>query len=196
MILKIVIFPCHVKLCDLRLLLDLYTCTRLKVRTTWKQSNSDYFKTTNDIRQGGIASPVLFCTYLDGIIEALRKEDAGCWIGHQLLGIFVYADDIVLLSPSANGLKRMLNVCHTYAYNRGIKFNPSKSVCMKFGDVKGRAKYPVLEVNGAAMTWVEEFRYLGVHLTRDLSERSDVGRKRADLFGRTNGKFCQHAKDC
>ena len=43
-----------------------------------------------------------------------------------------------------------------------------------------------MKLNGAAMNWVEEFRYLGVHLTRNLSEKVEVDRKRADLFGRTN----------
>ena len=57
----------RVKYPDLRLLLDLYN--RQQVRTSWGASSSEYFSSANGIRQGGIISPILFCIYLDALIE-------------------------------------------------------------------------------------------------------------------------------
>lgn len=173
----------RVNWCDLRLLFDLYS--RQKVRTSWHDSHSEYFTACNGIRQGSIASPVLFCVYLDGLIDDLEQEGAGCWIGHHYMGAFVYADDITLLSPSVNGLRRMLQVCNQFCSRRGMQFNPTKSVCMKFGDVRTR-RYPTIMIDNLALSWVESVKHLGVYLKRDLREDEEIKRKRGDLFGRTN----------
>ena len=44
----------------------------------------------------------------------------------------MYADDICLLSPSAIGLQRMLDVCFDFSVRNDIRFNPIKSVCVVF----------------------------------------------------------------
>jgi len=43
-----------------------------------------------------------------------------------------YADDIVLLAPSANAMRRMLLCCDSCASNYNIIFNASKSRCIHF----------------------------------------------------------------
>ena len=56
------------------------------------------------------------------------------------LGIWVYADDIVLLSPSRAGLQFMTNMCEHYASEHNLKFSTnaniakSKTKCMIFSD--------------------------------------------------------------
>ena len=42
----------------------------------------------------------------------------------------MYADDICLMSSSAIGLQRMLDVCLDFSIRNDIKFNPIKSVCV------------------------------------------------------------------
>jgi len=54
----------------------------------------------NDVKQGGVFSPILFCLYIDGLFVALSKAGVGCFIVENLEEAFVYADDLVLLSPS------------------------------------------------------------------------------------------------
>jgi hypothetical protein len=87
---------------DLRMLLHLYTYQRS--RTAWGGSFSPYFSLENGIRQGSIASPILFCVYMDDLISRLRDGDDGCWMGHKYFGVLMYADDITMLSPSVSGL--------------------------------------------------------------------------------------------
>jgi hypothetical protein len=64
---------------DLRLLY--YQYTNQKCRAQWKSHQSDYFYVQNGIRQGGIASPVIFCMYLDVLIKNLEKKRIGCNVG-------------------------------------------------------------------------------------------------------------------
>ena len=52
----------------------------------------------NGVRQGEVTSPVLFC--IDKVIKLLRYST----IQGVYMGIWIYADDIILLSPSRTGL--------------------------------------------------------------------------------------------
>ena len=42
------------------------------------------------------------------------------------MGVYYYADDIGLLSPTLSGLKEMLKLCEDYALKHNIIFNTSK----------------------------------------------------------------------
>ena len=50
----------------------------------------------------------------------------------QCMNHVMYADDICFLTPSANDLQRMLDVCFDFSIRNDIKFNPIKSVCVVF----------------------------------------------------------------
>ena len=61
----------------------------------------------------------------------------------------MYADDLVILSPSLTGLSKLLQICGSYGMNHDIKYNSKKSavlVCkrkfMKNVDV------PSFKING------------------------------------------------
>ena len=60
---------------------------------------------SSGIRQGSGLSPILFCIYLDGLLEALGDTNVGCHWGGYFAGAVCYADDIVLLAPSASALR-------------------------------------------------------------------------------------------
>ena len=47
-------------------------------------------------------SPVLFCIHIDSLLHALAESGVGCSIGRFFVVALVYADDIVLLSPTAS----------------------------------------------------------------------------------------------
>ena len=42
----------------------------------------------------------IFCIYIDELIKRLRRNKTGCRINGNFVGVIVYADDIVLLSPT------------------------------------------------------------------------------------------------
>jgi len=62
------------------------------------------------VRQGGILSP-LFAIYVDDLICSLRRCGYGVNIGNLFVRCVVYADDIVLLSVSCSGLRKLMDVC-------------------------------------------------------------------------------------
>ena len=87
----------------MRLLIVMYMSQTARVK--WEATLSESFSITNGVKQGAVLSAILFCVYIDDLIKKLRKERTGCWIDGNFVGIIVYADDIVLLSPSFDGLQ-------------------------------------------------------------------------------------------
>ena len=66
------------------------------------------------VRQGGILSPLLFNIYMDDLSVNLKECPTGCIAAGTIVKHLMYADDIVLQSPSATGLSLLLHVCGKY----------------------------------------------------------------------------------
>ena len=86
----------------LRLLLNMYTNSIARV--SWNGNFSHSFNVENGVRQGGIVSPVLFCVYLDGLLQQLCNSGVGCYIGKVYVGALAYADDVALLAPTPSAI--------------------------------------------------------------------------------------------
>ena len=166
----------------IRALLDLYN--RQEVRTVWRNAHSETFPAENGIRQGSIASPILFTIYMDDLIKQLEIDGTGCWRGPYFMGAICYADDIILLCPSVKGLRHMLDTCNNFAQGHGMKFNPSKSECIKFGGKPGHL--PSMYLEGHSLLWKDSVKHLGNILNSGLNDIDDMLRKRGDLFSRVN----------
>lgn len=115
----------------IRCLLYMYTNHELNVH--WNGQTSDYFPTSNGVKQGAVISPILFGIYIDELLVRLKKAGYGCWIGHLFCGAFSYADDVSLVAPNLYCLKMMCNVCSTFAKDFSLTFNPSKCKLINFG---------------------------------------------------------------
>jgi hypothetical protein len=166
----------------IRSLLDLYN--RQKVRTRWKGRFSDSFSTCNGIRQGGVISPVLFCIYIDELLLKLARKGSGCWVGSHYYGALGYADDLTLLSPSVSGLRAMLNICEEFAEEYSVKYNAEKTVCLLFN--KADTNKPSVKLCNEELKWVESTKHLGTYLDSNMTESTEIRRKKHDLVQRVN----------
>jgi len=88
--------------------------TGQQVRVSWNGIFSCNYRVTNGVKQGGILSPILFCIYIDVFLLSLHDSGVGCFIGEYFVGALAYADDIVLLAPSAHAMRRLLAICEEY----------------------------------------------------------------------------------
>ncbi len=61
------------------------------------------------LKQGDTLSPTLFGIFINDIVREINDLNLGVKIGNKKLSILLYADDIVLLSDTENGLQAMLN---------------------------------------------------------------------------------------
>ena len=69
-----------------------------------------------------IMSPFLFNVYTDDLSVNLKECPTGCIAGGTIVNHLMYADDIVLLSPSATRLSLLLHVFGKYGLEHDIRF--------------------------------------------------------------------------
>jgi len=105
-------------------------------------------------------SPCLFVVYVDDLISLLRLSQYGLYIGRLFVGCLLYADDIVLLSPSCFAIRKLVNICKDFGNHWDIKVNPLKSQLMTFGG--NNPSGMTLSMNGIFLPWVSRVKYLGV----------------------------------
>lgn len=132
------------------------TCVR------WGNIYSCFFKLECGVRQGGVLSPHMFACYIDDIVKSLQRSGLGCHIRHFPVCIFLYADDIILLSPSVGALQEMVFTCERELAWLDMALNAKKSTCIRFGPRYDSACAPLVTVNGHQLDWVKTCRYLGV----------------------------------
>lgn len=152
----------------------------------WGDSTSSEYRLDCGVRQGGLTSPDLFNIYMNGLIEELRSTRIGCHIGDVCVNNLSYADDMVLLSPSISGLRKLLAICERYAAEHGLVYNVAKTEMMVFRAGKGPERIPNVFLRGTPVKIVRQFKYLGHILTEDLNDDVDMERERRNLSIRCN----------
>ncbi|CAG9131273.1 unnamed protein product [Plutella xylostella] len=153
----------------------------------WAGVISESFGMECGVRQGGLTSPSLFNLYVDALIVALSKQHVGCHVDGVCVNNLSYADDMVLLSASVCGLRKLLRICEDYAMSHGLKYNVPKSKYMVFAAGSKRPDgVPPIRLYGVPLDRVEHFKYLGHVLTPDLKDCADIERERRALSIRAN----------
>ncbi|XP_062529173.1 uncharacterized protein LOC105842571 [Bombyx mori] len=153
----------------------------------WSGVYSRTYRMECRVRQGGLTSPKLFNLYVNALIEELSSTHFGCHIDEICLNNISYADDMVLLSSSACGLSKLLDICERYALSHGLVYNTKMSECMVF-QARGRCldNIPSVKLNGTPLCRVDRFKYLVHFVTSDLRDDADIERKRRALSVRAN----------
>ena len=141
----------------------------------WGTSFSTSFRVTNGIRQGGLISPILYNVYTNELNERLKETNVGCHISGVCVNHISYADDMVVLAPSAKALQTLLNVCSDFATLNDIAYNPTKTVCMIFRPRSFKDFYTEkFHINGSDLEYTDQVKYLGHQINSSQSDDADI----------------------
>ena len=111
-------------------------------------------------------------------------------IGNQkTLSCIIWADDLILLSKSEEGLSKMLSKLSEYANNNSLSVNSDKTKCMIFNKT-GRLIRRNFKINGTTIETVREYKYLGFLVTPSGEINSGI----KDLRSRAN-KAIAHLRE-
>ena len=163
-----------------RLLINMYINQKLRVK--WGDTFSEYFTVSNGVKQGGVISPMLYCLYIDDLIEELKASNVGCYMGAVYAGIDLY--DLTLLAPSVQALRIMLAICLNYASRFDIKSN-DKSQLIIFRSKMNHFICPKITINGVELKPVHHIIHLG-HVIHDDIFKSDASKCISDFNTQCN----------
>ena len=159
--------------------------SKIYVAVRWKHAFSYSFQVLSGVRQGGPLSPALFNAFVNDNINKLKRLGVGCRIGRHFVGLIMYADDILILSPTLRGLQKMLDTCTDLFNKKCLDFNVNKSSCFNIGSA---AKYSLkpLKLQGADVAWSNSLKYLGVNFTFGKDFKVEIKEMKRKFYASSN----------
>lgn len=130
---------------------------------------TDSFPIETGVRQGCVLSPMLYSLFLNDLARRLKKMGDERGIGVPVdnsgrLTLLLYADDIVLLSDSADGLQLLMQEVHEYSRQWRFSVNHAKCGLMCFKPSGLPKPMRPLPLGPSVVQWVTQYKYLGVEL--------------------------------
>jgi len=119
--------------------------TFIKIRVG--EAESDPISVNSGLRQGDSMSPVVFNLVLEKVI---RETNIGPQEGMPLQGssvaLLAYADDLVLMDKSHDGLRSLCGRLEEASKKVGLRINEDKTEYMVVGRRDSTRMYPSLEL--------------------------------------------------
>ena len=73
----------------------------------------------------------LFSVYIDDIVTSVSRSNATLSFNFVCMSVFLYADDILLISPSVSLMQKLVNIVENELLLLDMSINPKKYVCLR-----------------------------------------------------------------
>ena len=148
----------------LDLIKDIYKKSKCAVKVN--DSITEYFAYSKGVRQGCPLSPILFNIYVNDIFKIMNDNTKSTIFlkENEPINVLMYADDLILLSESKEGLQRQIDKLCEYCkkWKLSINFNKTKSMVFNRGNRLIEADF---YVNNLLIENVKTMKYLGFTIT-------------------------------
>ena len=127
---------------------------------------SEIINPNRGVRQGCVLSPLLFNIFLadlPAIMNSAEHEQPGIGEGKNL-SCLLWADDLILISKTEEGLAKMLSKLSEYSGENSLCINTDKTKCMIFNK-NGRLIRRNFKIGDTIINTVREYKYLGFVVT-------------------------------
>lgn len=176
----------------LELLRDKYKWSQFAIRGAHGEL-SDFVPSTGGLIQGDQMSALLFIIFINDLAERLSRAagmDAITLDGRKIIPCLIYADDLVILSSSNGGMRRMIKELEAYCEEWKLVISVEKTKVVEFS--ARRKEWPGgWEVNGEKLECVKSFKYLGIIFEKGggWKEHLEAARRKASLVNYKIGKL-------
>ncbi len=106
----------------------------------------------------------MFGIFINDIVREIKDLNLDVKIGNKKVSILLYADDIVLLSDTKNGLHAILNVVHKWGQRFMIKFNEKTSNIVHYRKPNTVRTIKQYFLGECALSVDNQYKYVGVIL--------------------------------
>ena len=125
---------------------------------------SPLFSCETGVKQGDVMSPNLFNVYINDLPDIFNGDTDSPALDTHAVHCLLYADDLVLLSLSLNGLQDKLNKLHIYCKQWELTINVKKSKVMILSPNTTSFPSEVLKIGDLPLEWVSNYKYLGIEI--------------------------------
>ena len=164
----------------LRVLQALYDKHEVYVRVS--EGLLQPIKTSIGLKQGCGISPLLFNLFIDKITSIFDKTCDPVTLGGEDLSCLLWADDLVLLSTSPEGLQCAISKTHSFYNDLGLQMNTKKTKVLIFNSRGIKITKHNFFVGTCPIEIVDEYQYLGIKFKPSGSFSFAVG----ELFDKAN----------
>ena len=127
---------------------------------------SPTFYGTNGLKQGCCLSPILSSIFQNDLHEIVDVNEChAIQLGSLELNSVSWADDLVLMSSSRQGLQNCLKRLEEYCKKWGLEINESKTKCMVMSNKRG--PFEPVYIYDTPIEYVTSLSYLGYNVSRN-----------------------------
>ena len=137
---------------------DMYSCCQSSVKI--ENNFSEFFEINRGVKQGDSLSPTLFNIYINDIHSIFDRQCDPVCIDTNFINSLSFADDLVILSESAEGLQQALNKLEQYCHKWQLTVNTNKTKILIFQGGNQASQNTFLYKNNM-LSEVKEFNFLG-----------------------------------
>ena len=121
------------------------------------------FTTTISVKQGCVLSPIIFNVYIDKICDIFDQNCRPVKINNSKLNCLLWADDLLLVSETAEGLQNCIDKMGKCYEELDLKVNIKKTKVIIFNK-RGRTleKKFNFYLNGEKLVIADQYQYLGI----------------------------------
>jgi exonuclease III len=151
------------------------------------------------VRQGCPLSPLMFVIFINGILDKMSRVHVPGLISGAVAGL-LFADDLVLIADSYQQLQLNLDLLTRWATLHKLDFGFGKSKSMSLviptsselideGNGKPRVVEQTLSLSGKDLPKGDDYTYLGLPITRNLSVEAMIADRKAKTTSAVNANF-------
>ena len=127
---------------------------------------SEPFETNIGVRQGCVLSSLLFNIFLSDLEALLHDCGENVKIDDNMnINFVMWADDILILSETDEGLQRKLKELEKYCEKNKLSVNTDKTQCMIFNRTGRLLRNYTFSFKNRSLACVKEYKYLGFLVT-------------------------------
>jgi len=101
----------------------------------------------------------------------------------------LYADDILLLTPTVSELQNLLNTCERELQALDLVINVKKSCCLRIGPRNDVNCERLCSLSGTLLPWTKEVKYLGIYLVSSKRFKISTEHSRRSFYRAANAIF-------
>ena len=157
-------------------ILDAIQSLYVNVQSTVKVNDlfSPWFPVSNGVKQGCKISPTLFSVYINDLAQEINGLNCGINVGDIMVSTLLYADDIILIAPTAENLQQMFDTLNIWCRKWRLTVNPDKTKVIHFRTSTVPQSAFTFKCGEKDIEYVSSYKYLGLWINEHLNMTKTV----------------------